>query len=225
MRQIPKPYEIYRHFKGNLYQIVTIAEHSETGETLVVYQALYGDFQRYARPLSMFMEKTDRVKYPFATQEYRFELAEPGQQGTVEAVKAKERDGTFPEKEGCADAVEQTGNGEKADAVQESGIAAESVTAPESMEAGSTGTEGESIQEEAEKLNIDPMVLEFLDASSYDERLGILAALHHRITDDMINVMAMATDIEVGEGDVEERYAQLRNCLLKLERFECNRLR
>ena len=69
------------------------------------------------------------------------------------------------------------------------------------------------------------MVLEFLDASSYDERLGILAALHHRITDDMINVMAMATDIEVGEGDVEERYAQLRNCLLKLERFECNRLR
>ncbi len=186
MRQIPKPYEIYRHFKGNLYQIVTIAEHSETGETLVVYQALYGDFQRYARPLSMFMEKTDRVKYPFATQEYRFELAET---------------------------------------VQESGIAAESVAAPESMEAGSAGTEGESIQEEAEKLNIDPMVLEFLDASSYDERLGILAALHHRITDDMINVMAMATDIEVGEGDVEERYAQLRNCLLKLERFECNRLR
>ena len=57
MRPNPRPQEMYRHFKGNIYQIRCLAKHSETGEMMVVYQAMYDTFQIYVRPLAMFMEE------------------------------------------------------------------------------------------------------------------------------------------------------------------------
>ena len=56
-----------------LYEILGEAEHTETGEKVMVYRALYGDMRLYVRPLDMFMGLVDKEKYPEIRQTYRFE--------------------------------------------------------------------------------------------------------------------------------------------------------
>lgn len=74
MARVLRPLDFVRHFKGNSYQIICIAIHSETREKMVVYQALYGDYDIYARPYDMFLSKVDKEKYPDVEAVYRFEI-------------------------------------------------------------------------------------------------------------------------------------------------------
>ena len=67
---------IYRHFKGDYYIVVDIANDSETKDKVVVYRRLYGDGSLWVRPLEMFLSEVDREKYPNVKQKYRFELQE-----------------------------------------------------------------------------------------------------------------------------------------------------
>ena len=68
----------YKHFKGKLYKVIDIVYDSESNndeeyKKVVIYQALYGDNLKWARPYDMFNSLVDRKKYPDVEQEYRFE--------------------------------------------------------------------------------------------------------------------------------------------------------
>ena len=76
-----------------------------------------------------------------------------------------------------------------------------------------------------EEPSLDPMLLAFLDAETYEEKLAIFMDMRGRATDDMLTTIAVSLDIDLKEGELEERYEELKNCIVMLERFECNRFR
>ena len=183
--------------ESNIYQIITIARHSETGIKMVVYQQLYAPYEVYVRPLEMFMSKIDTKKYPNEKQTYRFEKID---------IRGEEK----------ADVPKETSS-ETLNRVLNKGKSEEEPQQSETLETENAENESD--------FELDPGIAEFLDAESYEKKLQILSKLHSRITDAMIDTIAVSLDTEIKEGDIERRYSELKNCLLTMERFECNRLR
>ena len=194
--------EIYRHFKNKLYQIVTVAEHSESREMLVIYQALYGDFKVYARPLEMFLSEVDHEKYPQVTQKYRFERVDDREILGNEDRKINQQD--------CKE------NSEEANTLQrEQELQDESHMQNESHMQEESGTQGVS-----EKL------MEFLDADTMEARYNIFVSMRDEITDSLIDNMAVVVDVVIPEGDLYDRYDELKNAIRTRQRYEyANRLR
>lgn len=211
MRDNPKPFEIFKHFKGKTYQIIALAKDAGDGRDMVVYQALYGDYTIYVRDLAEFMSPVDKAKYPDVSQEYRFER-QSGKNAAEETKQRVQREtgrtvSLSKEQESLQSAEWETGQRTKQEAVQ---------NAVQETERAEGNSQGEFL---------DPAVEEFLDADSVYEKLNILAGLHHRITNDMLEIMAAASDIELNKGSIQEKYAELKNCLLMTERYECKRIR
>ena len=183
MREI-RAGQFYRHFKGGLYQIVTVATHMETGEKLVVYQALYGDYGVYARPYEMFCSEVDRDKYPEAGQTYRFELVEPG--------TAKEPERT---------------------------------TGPAPVKAEPEQPVPEPVKAEPESDGVNPILLEFLDADTLEQKLHILTVYRNKMDESLLNSIAISLDLVVEKKGLQEMYDEIINCLSMMKHFECNRFR
>ena len=224
MRNNPKPYEIYRHFKGNTYQILAIAKDSEDGHLIVVYQALYGSYEIYARDLVQFMSPVDRIKYPEAEAQYRFTKVDSAQP-TVNDKNGHSYSQT--------DTKTDTGNSDsRSNSQMDTGhfesksdvnVNAE-YQSSQSVEKTDAGHQDEQSDVKSDAgYQMDPQVEAFLDADSYEEKLNILAGLHRRITDDMLKIMALTMDIELNPGSTQEQYDELKNCLLTRNKFEADR--
>ena len=215
----PRPQEIYRHFKGRLYQVLTLARHSETGEVLVVYQALYGDYAVFARPLSMFCSEVDAVKYPGAMQKERFQLWEGSEEahalfagespvtGNRETrAKQTEEDRQTREK--------QPEEGRQTRAMQSDGMFSQKEKPAEP-----------AVPAAEEEVQLDPRLLRFLDANRMEEKMEILDSMQGDVTDEMIDIMAISLDTEIVSGEASERIAALRETIQMRLRFESSRLR
>ena len=196
MNQIPQAGEIYQHFKGKLYRIVALATHTETGEQLVIYQALYGEFQVFARPLSMFLEKVDAKKYPDAAGKDRFMRIPMAEAAAVP---------------------------KPVPAPSENPVEPRPATMPSENPVESRPAAASS--ESPVEPQPDPGLLAFLDADSYEEKLEVFASLEGKVDLHMLNAIAASLDLELSEGSLEEQYDTLKSCLMTLERYECNRLR
>ena len=206
----PAPQELYKHFKGGKYQVITIARDADTGEEQVVYQALYGEYVVYCRPLSEFMSEVDREKYPNAMQKMRFER-----------FYAQDPEGDRDYQEHAEEKKEKSVKIEK-DVKPEKRVEADT----DEGDRSNTGDYmNRTIEQEAEDFGMNPLVVRFLDADSSSKRLEVLNLIRPIVTNDMIDIMAMSIDTEIPGDDPDVRCGELRECLLTKQRFEVTRLR
>lgn len=200
----PRPGEQYLHFKNRRYQVIAVAYHSETMEKCVVYQALYGDFKVYVRPYEMFVSEVDHAKYPDVAQKYRFQYLEgEGQTASDEIVQRAQK---IQEVLRADDSNKKTAN-----------IA--DVTAGEERETA------DDVGEEESGETLNPWLERFLDAEDFDEKYKLVCDMQRDVTDRLIDDIAVVMDLAIPEGDLAERYAQLKYCMRTRQRYEQGRLR
>ena len=228
--QIPKTGDIYRHFKNKLYQIVTVARHSETKELLVIYQALYDDFGVYARPLEMFMSEVDHGKYPEVIQKYRFEKVEREELAGKKAAAARTCEPTAEVSDVKAEASDVKAEASDVKAEVSYGTA-EMHDEPTEANNEPVKTHSETVKAYAEPVEAqedmpNPKLMEFLDAETFDEKYNVLVSMRDCITDKLVDDIAVVMDVVIPDGDLMKRYDDLRQAIRTRQRYEfSNRLR
>lgn len=230
MRRIPQPGEFYRYFKGNLYQVMTLAKHSESGECLVIYQALYGSFLVYARPLEQFMSEVDREKYPSAGQQFRFEKVVRREESLVPELVDSEPVPFYGK------ATEEPANpGMVSPKTGSLGMGSAGMEEPKrkSLGMGSSKTVSAGMEEprmrredlETEQEQPNPKLMEFLDADSFEEKYRVLLSMRDEITDRLIDDLAVVMDVVIPEGDRMKRFEDLKYIIRTRQKYEIsNRL-
>ena len=222
MREIRQG-QFYRHFKGGLYQVMAIATHSETKEKMVVYQALYGDYGIYVRPYDMFASEVDHEKYPQVKQVYRFTQVHPEEENArVEVESALELTNVDSEQLEIPDLKEVENVQSMKSPVQILDPVEMSAKEPPAKEP----SEQEPPEQEPQADGINPILLEFLDADTLEEKMHIMTFYRNQMDEALLNSIAISLDLVVDKKGLRETYDEIMNCLSMMKHFECtNRFR
>ena len=222
MREIRQG-QFYRHFKGGLYQVMAIATHSETKEKMVVYQALYGDYGIYVRPYDMFASEVDHEKYPQVKQVYRFTQVHPEEENArVEVESALELTNVDSEQLEIPDLKEVENVQSMKSPVQILDPVEMSAKEPPAKEP----SEQEPPEQEPQADGINPILLEFLDADTLEEKMHIMTFYRNQMDEALLNSIAISLDLVVDKKGLQETYDEIMNCLSMMKHFECtNRCR
>lgn len=213
-RALPRPGEFYRHFKNRLYQIVAVAYQADDEAPVVVYQALYGDFRVWVRPLEEFMSETDRTKYPEAEQLYRFELVTP--ETAAPETEAPETAARIPGETVPMETVTEKAGSDTASSARKSPAETSAPAGPEAAAAES------ALVPAAEDRRL---LLEFLDTDDLQEKKAILRGGMARLTQGDLDGIYTVYGIQRFPGDIREQADGIIRYLSMRSHYEGDRLR
>ncbi|MBQ9119415.1 MAG: DUF1653 domain-containing protein [Lachnospiraceae bacterium] len=199
-RALPMAGEFYRHFKGNLYQIIGRAQDAEDGAEVVVYQALYGEYRWYVRPLEEFLSPVDRNRYPKATQSYRFERVQPGR-------------------------VESAGKGSEERQSSEAGTTGLEVRVENRFHYEERNVGGDMVDVPEEEC-VREELLRFLDAETAGEKLEVLREISRKMDEELLTTIELSLDLMPDDREsLERRLDLVERTLEKRVKYEGGRLR
>ena len=299
MNRIPGTGELYRDLTNHIYQIVASATDARTGEKLIIYQALYGDYGVYVRPLVQFagegedgqclFEKIDKAENQsdremggadyqsvgrMRESEHQFGLKPKRQLGESLNDPKRQSDGNLgdPQRqsdEGLDRSEQQTGgmdksewhtvdndNGKQQSSYTRQQLRPRTQSPAESKRAlrqnvmdtsaygqGTYYDERRRRQMEereqrremfrktgrhesaTEELRANPCLMKFLEANTYEEKFQVLNEIQNDITDRLIDDIAVVLDVVIPEGELNDRFHQLRNIILTRQKYEISRFR
>ncbi len=268
MDRIPRPGDLYRHFTNELYQVVTTAIHAETGEQLVVYQAMFADFSVFASPVAQFLSEVDGSKYPQAAQQYLFEKMEKTKSlenriRQAQGNSADLRNEFNKQPDGSAIQIRDDRSGSSLQDMQPVPQAAVSPGREQRPRTQSPAESRRGLRQEpseaagadsyyyerrrrqieereqrrglfrkperhesaTDELRANPCLLKFLEADTYEEKFQVLNEIQDDITDRLIDDIAVVLDVVIPEGELNDRFRQLRNIILTRQKYEIKRLR
>lgn len=221
MKRIPKPGEFYRHFQGKLYQIITVAEHAQTGEMLVICQLLSGCYPVYAEPVSAFSAVVDRERYPQAGQQYYFEPVDIVSENKADKAENQEK---------RSSAVRSTSKRE-IPYVPEDGYLDEESDMEDDAVFGDSFEEvvfDDDYEEDMPGFSEDTpaqWLERFLDAEGYEKQLEVLNQMRGKVGMKELGSICMVLDVPLTAKDEDSQISMIMRHLETRMRYDGRRLR